>query len=137
MESWIKEFDQWFEQAPVELQKDPLWKSKYYQLGMYLYELAWHDCDQFSRDFRGREIARQLIRSVGSICANMEEAYARPVASADYRRILRISLGEARESKGWYLRSRHIIPQDMLESRLEILDHIISLLVNILYRKKR
>ena len=60
----------------------------------------------------------------------MEEAYGRKLGSADHRRILRISLGEARETKGWFLRARHILAGDVLESRLDILDQIISLLVN-------
>jgi four helix bundle protein len=29
------------------------------------------------KDIRGRAIAEQLIRSVGSICANIEEGYGR------------------------------------------------------------
>jgi four helix bundle protein len=129
------EFESWLEDAPERLRTDPLWRSKYYQLGMYLYDLAWDDCEQISGDFRGREIARQLIRSVGSISANMEEAYSRSIGSADHSRILRISLGEAGESKGWDLRARHVLPQDVLESRLDILDQIIALLVNIIFRR--
>ena len=131
----MENFQNWLNETPEKLRGDPLWNSKYYQLAMYLYDQVWTDCDRLGRDFRGKEIARQLIRSAGSISANMEEAYGRKLGSADHKRILRISLGEARESKGWYLRSRHILPEDVLESRLDILDQIISLLVALVYKK--
>jgi four helix bundle protein len=129
------DFESWIKQAPKQLREDPLWKSKYYQLAMYLYDLTWEDCDQLNKDFRGREVARQLVKSCGSISANMEEAYGRAAGTADHRRVLRISLGEARESKGWYLRARRLFPEDMLQSRLDLLDQIIGLLVNLIYRK--
>ena len=128
-------FDNWTNQAPGRLREDPLWKLRYYQYAIYLYDLTWEDCVQLNKDFRGREVAKQLIRSCGSIGANMEEAYGRTAGTPDHRRVLRISLGEARETKGWYLRARHILPEDVLKSRLDILDQIIALLVNIVFRK--
>ena len=128
-------FDNWTNQAPGRLREDPLWKSRYYQYAMCLYDLTWEDCEQLNKDFRGREVAKQLIRSCGSIGANMVEAYGRAAGTPDHRRVLRISLGEARETKGWYLRARHIISEDVLKSRLDILDQIIALLVSIVFRK--
>jgi four helix bundle protein len=98
--SEIADFDEWVEEAPIRLRKDPLWKSIYYRLAMYLYEIVWNDTAILNEDFRGREIARQLIRSAGSICANMEEAFGRGVGTPDHRRIMRIALGEARETQG-------------------------------------
>ena len=96
---------------------------------MYLYDLSWQDAGQLKHDFRGREIAKQLINCAGSISANMEEAYGRGVGTSDYRRILRVALGEARETQGWYLRARHILPSETIEHRLDIVNQIISLLV--------
>jgi four helix bundle protein len=119
----------WMKTVPERLIKDPLWASAYYRLGMYLFDLAWLDCATLHRDFRGHELVGQLIRSTGGMCANGEEAYSRGVGTADYIRILRIALGEAREAQGWYLRSRHLLPADRVERRLEIITQIISLLV--------
>jgi hypothetical protein len=65
-------FEEWIGTVPEKMKSDPLWKSIYYRKGMYLYDLVWHDCELLRRDFRGRVIANQLIRSTGSICANME-----------------------------------------------------------------
>lgn len=104
---------------------------------MYLYDLVWEDCALLKKDFRGKEISRQLVRSAGSISANMEEAYGRGVGSADHRRILRIALGEARETKGWYLRSRHILTEEVMENRLDIIGQIIALLVKSISIQKK
>jgi four helix bundle protein len=101
--------EEWINGVPKQMKADPLWQSSYYRLAMYLYDLVWLDSVTLNKDFRGREIVYQLIRSAGSICANMEEAYGRGIGRADYVRIMRISLGEARETQGWYFRSRHIL----------------------------
>ena len=129
-------FEEWKKTIPIQLENDPLWKSKYYQLGMYLYDLTWGDCDMLLKNAKGKNIVNQLIRSAGSICANMEEAYGRGVGSADHVRILRISLGEAREVKGWYIRSRHVLPINILEDRLTIIEQIISLLAKAISNRK-
>lgn len=123
-------FEEWIDTVPKRMKSDPLWQSIYYCKGMYLYDLVWHDCELLRRDFRGREIANQLIRSTGSICANMEEAFGRGVGTADFVRILRISLGETRESKGWYFRSRYILPESLINKRIDLVSQIIALLVN-------
>ncbi len=90
--------------CPNRLKSDPLWETVYYRKAEYLYDLAWRDCDLLYKDYRGRSIVSQLIRSAGSTSANLEEAYGRGVGTADYVRILRIAFGEARETQGWYFR---------------------------------
>jgi len=121
--------EQWVMTVPSELRADPLWKSAYYRLAMYLYDLAWMDAEILHKDYRAREIVSQIVRSAGSICANMEEAYGRGIGSADYVRIMRISLGEVRETQGWYFRSRHVLSAETLQQRSSVLVQIISLLV--------
>jgi len=68
----------------------------------------------------------------------MEEAYGRGVGTADYIRVMWISLGEARETKGHYLRFRHILPNDLLERRLKVMDQVITKLAGTIasHRKK-
>jgi len=121
--------EQWVATLPQQLKKDPLWQSAYYRVAMYLYDLVWMDSEVLHKDYRTREIVPQIVRSAGSVCANMEEAYGRGIGTADYVRIMRISLGEARETQGWYFRARHVFPQDLLERRLQVLIQLISLLV--------
>jgi four helix bundle protein len=130
-------FEEWEKSVPTSLRSDPLWASKYYRLAMYLFDLVWLDCEKLKRDYRGKEILRQLIRSTGSISANMEEAYGRGVGTADYIRILRISLGEARETKGHYIRSRHILSDEIINKRLDLIDQVIAMLVGTIGKHRK
>jgi four helix bundle protein len=131
-------FKDWQTTAPLSLSSDPLWKSNYYRLAMYLYDLVWLDCELLKQDYRTQKLVGQIIRSVASICANLEEAYGRGVGTADYVRGMRISLGEARETKGHYLRFRHILPPELIERRMSIIDQVIFNLVGTIntHRKK-
>jgi four helix bundle protein len=130
-------YDDWLKAIPAKLQSDPLWKAIYYRKLMYLYDLVWLDCDVLRKDYRGREIVNQIVRSAGSICANVEEAYGRGVGTADYVRVMRIALGEARETQGWYFRSRHILPPELLERRIALLQQTIIMLVETIDTHRR
>jgi four helix bundle protein len=130
-------FDEWEKTLPEKLVSDPLWQTICYRLAMYPYDLAWRDCVALRQDFRGNQIVSQLIRGTGSICANIEEAYGRGLGTADNVRIMRIALGEARETQGWYFRSRHILPRELIELRIDIVDQVIRLLVNSISRGRK
>ena len=107
--------------------KDPLDNLKFYQQAMQLYDCCWDDCDVLFKDFRGKEIARQLIRSCGSVSANIEEGYGRGFGK-EYPQFLRIARGCARETKGWYVRSKRILGDDLVGSRTSELNGIIAML---------
>lgn len=130
MDEWS--FKEWQKTLPEWLTSDPLWQSGYYQRAMYLYDLVLSDCDLLKRDYRSREIIHQLVRSAGSIGANLEEAYGRGVGTADYVRILRIALGETRETRGWYSRARHALPPDLLERRAALTGQLIAMISNLI-----
>ena len=130
-------YEEWWVSIPEKVKSDPLWDSLYYRKAMYLFDLVWEDCAQLRKDPRGLEIVRQLIRSSGGICANIEEGYGRGIGTLDYIRILRIALGEARETQGWYLRARHSLPPDLIEQRLNLINEVISLLVTTISRQKQ
>lgn len=132
-----KDLEDWLGTIPAGIRSDPLWNTSYYRLAIYLYDLAWHDCDLLMRDLRGREISRQLVRSVGGISANIEEAYGRGIESADALRILRIALGESREARGWYLRAKFLLPQDCLDDRLNHFGELISMLVRVISNRRK
>jgi len=59
------------------MMKDRLDEVKFYQLAKELWDEHWNDCKVLMRDMRGKEIVKQLTRSVGSISANIEEGYGR------------------------------------------------------------
>ena len=131
--------EEWVKTLPASLRNDPLWKSAYYRLSMYLYDLMWLDAEKINKDFRGREIVHQLVRSSGSVCANMEEAYRRGIGTPDFVRIMRISLGELGETQGWYFRARHILGSELLDKRIAVIQQAIALTVTVIdqNRKKR
>jgi four helix bundle protein len=94
------------------------------------------DCEKLLQHPLGQPVARQLIRSVGSISANIEEGHGRGF-SKDRDYFLRIALGSARESKGWYYRVKALLNDDVLNHRLELLGEVIALLVTEISKKRR
>ena len=130
-------FDEWVKTLPDSLRNDPLWKSAYYRLAMYLYDLVWLDSAVINKEFRGREIVHQVVRSAGSVCANMEEGYRRGIGTPDFVRIMRIALGELGETQGWYFRSRHILNQETLDKRIKVIQQTIALTVTVIDKNRK
>ena len=124
-------YDQWEQEVPHVISDNPLWDSVFYRKALYIFDLAWDDCQVLMNDTRGKAVAGQLIRSVGSISANIEEGYSRGFGK-DYTRFLRIALGEARESQGWYYRGRRLLSEETIADRLNLLDEVIRLLVTVI-----
>jgi four helix bundle protein len=100
-----------------------------YKLACQLFDDFWDDSEILGKDYRGRELVKQQVRSLDSICANIEEGYGRGFGK-ELPQCLRIARGEARESKGRYERLRHLLPSDLIARRLATLDHIIGGLTN-------
>jgi four helix bundle protein len=96
-----------------------------YQLARRLFEDFWNDSEILSRDYRGRELSKQQIRSLDSICANMEESFGRGLGK-ELPQHLKISRGEARESRGRYERCNHLLPFEIVTQRVAALTHIIG-----------
>ncbi|MFO7682291.1 MAG: four helix bundle protein [Chloroflexota bacterium] len=124
----IVNYGEWIEKVPQSIKSDPLWEIEVYRKALFLSDLAWRDCDGMLKHDLGRPLAQQLIRSSGSISANMEEGFGRGFGK-DYARFLRIALGSARETRGWYYRSRHLLKPGVLEHRLDLPKTIIAGLI--------
>ena len=122
-------FEEWVATVPERVKAEACWRFEAYPKTLYVYELAWDDCETLMRDGRGRAVAQQLIRSVGSISANLEEGYGRGVGGKEYLYFLRVAEGSARESKGWYFRGRQLLGPTVVEARQALLDEILALLV--------
>jgi four helix bundle protein len=129
MESRRLSFEEWVGTVPGRTKAEACWSFQAWPKALYLYELAWDDCAMLMKDGRGRSVARQLIRSLGSIGANIEEGHGRGVGGKDYLYFLRIADGSAREAKGWYFRSRLLLGPDTVEARQALLDEVLALLV--------
>jgi four helix bundle protein len=84
----------------------------------------------------GKEIARQLVRSVGSISANIDEGFGRGMERAEYVQFLRYALGSARETRSWYYKTRSLLPDAVCQCRMDLCSEIIALLVTTIKRCK-
>ncbi len=129
-------FETWEKSIPERIRQDPVWRFLAYRKALYLHDLAWEDTRRWSKAPGTYALADQLVRSVGSISANIEEGFGRGYG-ADRNRFLRIAIGSAREAKGWYFRARHLLPANTLENRLALLDAIIGLLITELTTQRR
>jgi len=100
-----------------------------YQLARQLFQDFWPDSEILGKDYRGRELVKQQVRSLDSICANIEEGFGRGFGK-ELPQHLKIARGEARESRGRYARCNHLLPADLINQRHATLDHIIGGLTN-------
>ncbi len=132
----IASYSEWLEQVPRRITSGSLWDLEIYRKALFFSDLAWHDCNVLLEHELGRPIAWQLIRSAGSVSANMEEGHGRGYGK-DYARFLRIALGSARESHGWYFRSRHILTSNVVEHRMALLETIIAGLIKLSKQQSR
>ena len=96
-----------------------------YQLARQLFEEFWRDSEILQKDFRGRELVKQQIRSLDSVCANMEEGFGRGFGK-ELPQHLKISRGEARESRGRYERCKHLLEPGIISQRVTALSRIIG-----------
>jgi len=96
-----------------------------YQLARRLFEDFWNDSEILNKDFRGRELVKQQVRSLDSVCANMEEGFGRGFGK-ELPQHLKISRGEARESRGRYERFNHLLPPETITQRVSALSRIIG-----------
>jgi len=137
MNEKITSYEEWEEAVPQQIRQEMVWKFYGYQKALFLYNLCWHDCEKLLRDPRGRKVASQLIDSVGSVSANMEEAYGRGLTTKEFQQFLRYSVASAKESKGWYFRGRHILDAKVVEHRLNILSEIIALTLTEMKKQRK
>lgn len=112
-----------------DLPHDRLESFGIYQRACELFHQFWKDSEILMKDIRGRELAKQQVRSLDSVCANIEEGYGRGF-NKELPQHLKISRGEARESRGRYLRCQNLLPADLIQQRVATLDHILGGLTN-------
>jgi hypothetical protein len=67
-------YEEWEQGAHDRVKAEPVWGFAGYRKALFLYDLAWQDCEKLGKDTRGRAASGQLIRSCGSVRANMRKA---------------------------------------------------------------
>jgi four helix bundle protein len=128
-------FEEWQAQVPATILSERFWQLIAYQKGLYLYDLVWKDTTPWLSDIRGHELARQIVRSAGSITANIEEGFGRGIGK-QLVYFYSVSLGSARETKGWYYRAKAIVTPQILQERISLVSEIVALLVTEINRQK-
>lgn len=127
--TWTRmSYEEWEATVSAQIKAEGVWKFLAYRKALFLYDLCWQDCEILLQHPLGKAVAEQLIRSVGSITANIEEGSGRGYGK-ERLYFLRISTGSTRESKGWYYRVKKLLPADVLEHRLNLASEVIALLV--------
>ena len=131
-------FDDWLENVPAGITGDPVWKMTVYRQALFLADLAWFDGCKLTKKKLMLSLADQLYRAVGGISASICEGYSRS-SSKDQARFYEYALGSARESRDWYYKGRHILGEQVVSHRIDLLVHIIRQLLTMVpqYRGKK
>ncbi len=124
----IVRYEEWEDCVPDQIKCEAVWKFLGYRKALFFYDICWQDCVGLLLHPLGKAVAGQLIRSAGSISANIEEGYGRGYGK-ERSYFLRVAIGSARESKGWYYRAKALLSPQVLEHRLGLASEIIALLV--------
>ena len=126
----------WENGVPATFKEDSLWKMKVYRLSLFLADIGWGDTTKLTQDRRTLGLSDQLYRAIGSISANLAEGYSRRTGK-DRARFYEYALGSARESRDWYYKARHILSEDVIEHRLDLLSNIIRLLLTMIPQQRQ
>ncbi len=128
-------FEGWEKELPKTITSDPLWHVQVYRLSLFVADIGWHDVTKLSQDYRTRSLSDQLYRAVGSVGANIAEGYSRQ-SNKEQARFFEYALGSARESRDWYFKARHVLGDEVVNHRLDLLTQIIRLLLKTIPQKR-
>ncbi|MGB9721574.1 MAG: four helix bundle protein [bacterium] len=107
-----------------------------YQKAMQLFDdFIDEDLPILLKSFVGRELAKNQVRSLDSICSNMEEGFERK-AGKELKYFFIISRGSAGESRGRYIRFKKFLPKKNIEKRIQQLNEILAMLNSLISKLK-
>jgi four helix bundle protein len=129
-------YEEWLDILPDCIKDDPLWRLEAYRKSLFLSDLAWLDCEKLQKNSLGNARMSQLLRSSGSVSANIEEGYGRGFGK-DYARFLRIAIGSARETRGWSWRNRQALEFEVVNHRMSLTTEIIRMLTIIADQQRK
>ncbi len=107
-----------------------------YQKAVKLFdEFLEEDLSILKQSFAGRILAGNQLRSLDSICANMEEGYERK-SGKEIKNFFRVAKGSTGESRGRYKRLKRILSQEIIDKRVAILNEIRAMLESLIQKWK-
>jgi four helix bundle protein len=129
-------FAEWEVTLPESFRRDPIWRTPAYRYATWLADLVKDDARRLiEADALARDDAKQLIRAVGSISANLAEGYSRSTGP-ERARYYDYGIASSRESRDWYFKARKPLGVDVMEHRHSLLDRIIRILTAIIPRER-
>ena len=121
--------------AASEPSRDPLARTRVYQLARELVPDCWKDAKALRAEPLTENISGQLYHSVCSIAANIGEAYSRS-SGRERAHKFEYALGSVRESMEWYRSVEPVIGQSTVNQRLEVLEEMRRMLLAIIPRER-
>lgn len=91
------------------------------------------DLPILQKSFAGRALAGNQLRSLDSICANMEEGYERK-SGKEIKNFFRMSKGSAGETRGRYKRLKKLLSQQTINNRVQVLNEIRAMLASLIQK---
>ena len=120
------------ERKPIKSVED----FEVYQKAVKLFEdCVEEDLSILKENFIGRTLASNQLRSLDSICANMEEGYERK-SGKEIKNFFRMSKGSVGESRGRYKRLNKVLSQEIINKRVAILNEIRAMLESLINKWK-
>lgn len=120
-------YHEWMKTIPEEITQDPLWNLDVYRLGFFIADITWDDTEILFKNPITRNASDQIRRSLDSISANIAEGYSRSTGK-DRARYFEYALGEAREARDRYFKTRRVLKQEVVLYRIKILTQIVKIL---------
>ncbi len=103
-----------------------------YQKAVKLFEnFLEEDILTLQKSFIGRTLAANQLRSLDSICANMEEGYERK-SGKEIKNFFRIAKGSSGEARGRYKRLKKLLSQQTINNRVQVLNEIRAMLASLI-----
>jgi four helix bundle protein len=136
LETVAAEQDAWERTCHPAITSDVIWRLDAYRASLFLIHVVRQDMRLASKLEFDAELSSQLLRSAGSVSANLSEGFSRSTR-ADRLRFLDYSLGSDRECISWYATAADVVPVETMNDRLILLARIRSLLLGLIRSLRR
>jgi len=128
-------YQDWFNQAPSRLARDPLWSYEAYRLALFAAEIGWQDVSAFEKEEETRVFSAELDRAVGSINLKLARGFSQP-SPEERASLSEDSLRSVRDSQELYKKAGHILGEMVISHRIRLLDKIGRLLIRMIPQQR-